>query len=181
MERDISVGLVKVDYLQSWSQIFQSDQTKMVRSINLMYQPKFPKLWVEWKAPLDMRTKAYKLLPVFLNSFIFAPKCLICKGTGRKHYRSQQVVKTVSQCIIYRANESMISLVVWTWFCSFNLLQSWQFSSQFEGKFIVQGLFILVRHAVSCVSRVSFSTVLHADGVSNTSVNCWLIVAGQSV
>ena len=59
---------------------------------HLMYQPKFPELWVEWKAPLDMRTKAYKLLPVFLNSFIFASKCLICKGTGSEHYRSWQVV-----------------------------------------------------------------------------------------
>ena len=60
---------------------------------HLMYQPKFPELWVEWKAPLEMRKKPYKLLPVFLNSFIFATKCLICKGTGRKHYRSWQVVK----------------------------------------------------------------------------------------
>ena len=60
---------------------------------HLMYQLKFPELWAEWKAPLDMRTKAYKLLPVFLNSFIFVSKCLICKGTREKHYRSQQVVK----------------------------------------------------------------------------------------
>ena len=91
---------------------------------HLMYQPKFPELWVEWKAPLDMRTKAYKLLPVFLNSFIFVSKCLICKGTGRKHYRSRQEVKySFSMHYINRANESMISLVVWTWFCSFNLLQ----------------------------------------------------------
>ena len=39
IERDISVPptemtrLVKVDHLQSWSQIFRSDQTEMVRSI----------------------------------------------------------------------------------------------------------------------------------------------------
>ena len=39
MERDISVqptqmsGLVKVDHLQSWSRVFRSDQTEMVRSI----------------------------------------------------------------------------------------------------------------------------------------------------
>ena len=158
MERDISVGLVKVDYLQSWSQIFQSDQTKMVRSINLMYQPKFPELWVEWKAPLDMRTKAYKLLPVFLNSFIFAPKCLICKGTGRKHYRSQQVVKTVSQCIIYRAIEHMLSLVVWMWFCSFNLLPMWQFSSQFEGKFMVKGLYFGETRCQLCLTCFIFNS-----------------------
>ena len=48
-----SVGPVTVDHLQSWSQIFQSDQTEMVRS--MMYQLKLPELWVEWKAPLDYK------------------------------------------------------------------------------------------------------------------------------
>ena len=56
MERDISVRPtemtrpVGVDQLQSWSRIYQSDQTKMVRSI-WFYQPKFS----EWKAPPDSK------------------------------------------------------------------------------------------------------------------------------
>ena len=39
-----------VDQLQSWSRIFQLDQTEMVHSI-LMYQLKFLEFWVEWKVP----------------------------------------------------------------------------------------------------------------------------------
>ena len=52
MERDISLRPtemtrpVGVDQLQSWSRIYRSGQTKMVRSI-WFYQPKFS----EWKAP----------------------------------------------------------------------------------------------------------------------------------
>ena len=58
MERGISVGAtemmrqVKVDHLQSCFRIFRSDQTKLVHTIILMYQPKFPEFWVEWKCPL---------------------------------------------------------------------------------------------------------------------------------
>ena len=57
MERDISVwptditGLVKVDQLESWSWIFQLDQTEMVHSI-LMYQPKFLDFGLNGKCPL---------------------------------------------------------------------------------------------------------------------------------
>ena len=57
MERGISVRpmemtrLVKVDHHQSWSRIFWSDQTRN-GPFHLMYQPKFPEFWVEWKAPL---------------------------------------------------------------------------------------------------------------------------------
>ena len=59
IERDISVRLtemtrpVKEDHPQSWSPIFQSDQTQMVRSI-LIYQLKFLEFWVEWKAPMAL-------------------------------------------------------------------------------------------------------------------------------
>ena len=45
---------VKVDQLQSWSWIYRSDQTEMVRSI-WFYQPKFPEFWVELKAPPDSK------------------------------------------------------------------------------------------------------------------------------
>ena len=57
MKRGISVRPikmttpVKVDHLQSWSRVFWSGQTEMVRS-DLMNQPKFPEFWVEWKARL---------------------------------------------------------------------------------------------------------------------------------
>ena len=39
---------VKVDYLESWSRIFRSDQTEMDHSI-WSNQPKLPEFWVEWK------------------------------------------------------------------------------------------------------------------------------------
>ena len=57
MERDISVQPTKVTrllkevHLQSWFQIFQLDQIKMVLSIK-KYLLKFMEFWVEWKAPL---------------------------------------------------------------------------------------------------------------------------------
>ena len=56
MEKNISVRPteitrpVKVDHLQSWSRIFRSGPNRN-SPFHLMYQPKFPEFWVEWKAP----------------------------------------------------------------------------------------------------------------------------------
>ena len=57
MEKHISVRPteitrpVTVHHLQSWSRIFQSDQTEMDRFI-WWTEPKFPEFWVEWNAPI---------------------------------------------------------------------------------------------------------------------------------
>ena len=70
-KRDISVRPtdrpVKEDHLQSWSRLFQSDQTEMVLS-HLMYQPKFAEFLVEWKAPLIHYTTTDMLTSIFFNN-----------------------------------------------------------------------------------------------------------------
>ena len=68
MERDISVRPtemtrpVKEDHLQSWSCIYPSDQTEMVRSIWCTNR-NFRKFWVELKAP--RLSFAYSFFTVF--------------------------------------------------------------------------------------------------------------------
>ena len=56
MERDISDRPKwpdrQDDHLQCWFRRFLSDQTEKVRH-HLMYKPKYPEFWVEWKAPSD--------------------------------------------------------------------------------------------------------------------------------
>ena len=157
MERDISVGLVKVDYLQSWSQIFQSDQTEMARSIwctnrnfrNFGLNGKHPWIWGQ------------KHINFYQFSWTASYLCLnvwFAREQGGSTTDPGRYSNTVSQCIIFRANESMISLIVWTWFCSFNLLQLWQFSSQFEGKFIVKGLYFGETRCQLCLTCFIFNS-----------------------
>ena len=66
MERDISVrpaeitGPVKVDYLQSWSRIFWSDQTEMVRSI-LCTNRNFRNFGLNGKRPWSTKSQSSPL------------------------------------------------------------------------------------------------------------------------
>ena len=72
IERDILVRLtemtrpVKEDDLQSWSRIFQSDQTQMVRSIKW----KFPEFWFEWKALMALPMPEFVISNNFVVPFI---------------------------------------------------------------------------------------------------------------
>ena len=78
MERDISVrpteitGPVKVDHLQSWSRIFRSDQTEMVRSIWFTNR-NFLEFCVEWKVPHVMYDRGAWFLRVIMSI-----SCTLC-------------------------------------------------------------------------------------------------------